>query len=213
MNPISAMAEQFLKGSMNEAQWAKCSQILMRQYEEAMITWAIVKMGKDRVRLFELAWEDFLANLLLNHDLLEALESGTLWTRLEKAHFTIPKTVKRRTKYPEAFEKVNPDQFLEQYENVLSIVAPIKRKRYRNDAALRLALKSHLVGFPEGQLKKYYKLNASDLALEYVAWKFKIQLGRESVKKLVGLARDPRKILQKVAKDVENRLNDAMSIS
>jgi len=210
MNPISQLTDAIIKKGLNEAQRTKFSEIIESKFELAIFTWAIAKMGKDRDKYIKLAWEDFLTNLALS-GLFEVWDSGKFFPFVEEIPIIIPRNLNKKEIIP--FAEHDPSQVQSEYNRILAELSKIKKKKWNNSAALLMSLKDKLPGLPEARLKKCVERKASDIALDYIAWKYKLSVGTESVKKRLALAKNPKKVFENMKKDLFKRAEVSLSIA
>jgi hypothetical protein len=81
------------------------------------------------------------------------------------------------------------------YKAVLPRIQAIKKKRWRNDAARRLAFHEALPGVPTDRLATYATRKASAIALDYIAWEYKLRVKGDALKR--HLAVTPEAMIQR----------------
>lgn len=70
----------------------------------------------------------------------------------------------------------------EAYRDVLEELQKIQSKKRRSRGNYLLALRETLPGITDRQIEKFSTLKPSDIAAEYVCWKFKLPAGPEALK-------------------------------
>jgi hypothetical protein len=102
-----------------------------------------------------------------------------------------------------------PSDLAREYNAVLARIQKVKAKRWREAVAFGESLSAALPGMPlsRSDAEAYLTTRPSDIALDYLLWKhFRTQghsLGRDSVKKMILLARTPGRLLTAARRDLK----------
>src|SRR6187455_2984489 len=113
MNPISKMAEGVLRIWLTGEDWERYSQIIWTKYPLALQTWAVVRLGKEREKFFELAYDLFLMNLAMS-GLLNTRNPDEVLALVNAVPFLIPPSTKSKLRVPLSGQ--NPDMMLRDYQ-------------------------------------------------------------------------------------------------
>jgi hypothetical protein len=240
MNPIAMMADGILKNCLKAEQWEQYSQIMWAKYDLALKTWAFLKLGKEREKYYELAYELFLTNLAVS-GILNARTSDELLALVNHVQFLIPPSVKTKLHFPLA--DYDPHLMHGDYEIAMLRISEAKRKakrerlprfpiergarigtrrrlliesiRTKNRTNYAMAIAEMLPGYPIPRIKKAVTddWKPSMIAMDYVAWKYKFPLGIESLKKQLAQMKYPGKVAQKIKLDVNRALKASLSIA
>jgi hypothetical protein len=100
---------------------------------------------------------------------------------------------------------LHPQEMLATYRTVLAVASMIKRRRWRNPTAATLTLTEQLPGISRQRAAKYSSMKASNIALDYTAWKYGLRVTGEAVKRYLRPARNPRKLVDAALIDIEHR--------
>jgi hypothetical protein len=146
---------------------------LQEEFMNGLAVWAIGKMGDHVAKYVDEGCENFLSlyrvALMVGYSPLKALE---------EAWFLFPL---RRNK-----QQVHPARWFDAwvlYSDIRGPLEDIKNKRWRNHSSLKMALKEKLPGITTSQAEKWAPLKASDIALKYVCYKFRLPVDIEAVQK------------------------------
>ncbi len=176
--------------------------VLAEKWRRAAAEWAQKKMGHR--------FEEYLGAALWYFFLLLTLRltkhpSADPRIVLEHTSYVIPQTLPKKGGFlpprtsGEGF--LTLDVLKKQYELIYERVLKVKNEtKYK--AQFGLALKEALPGIPISDT--YGTTRASDIALDYLAWKYyKQRIDRASVKKLLVLARHPDRLSRVLEKELE----------
>jgi len=167
---------------------------LMPKIFFALIKWAFLMMRPHyKSYLSQGVWDLFALAVQYQN----AKRTGFV-EAIRQTPFSFPSKLTKKQKVINSF-------FDEKYKPILKRVSKIKRKRWRNDAAQKLALANALPGIPPKRVQKYPTMKASDIALDYIKWKYKYPSGLDALKKIILLQRDPLKLGETFIKDYHSR--------
>lgn len=155
---------------------------LREKIVSGMFDWAVRRMGKDLGRYLEEGRQNFLDkfNLILYDPYRgEPRQAKHFREAFERADFLIPLKFSRRI-VPHALW---PTLWAE-YNKALQKAQEIKRKNWKNSAALKMRFKDPGVfpGINDNTAEKFCIMKPSDIAASYVQWKFKLLVGVEALK-------------------------------
>jgi len=239
MNPISKMAEGVLRIWLTGEDWERYSQIIWTKYPLALQTWAVVRLGKEREKFFELAYDLFLMNLAMS-GLLNTRNPDEVLALVNAVPFLIPPSTKSKLRVPLSGQ--NPDMMLRDYQFAMLKISEAKRKAKRepltrfpvqrgprigtsrwlikkriqdkNRTNYKMAIAERSPGYPTSRINsamvKGWK--PSLIALDYVAWKYKWPLSVESLKKQLAQMKPPEKVSQRLRADLNKALKESLSI-
>ena len=147
---------------------------LRQKIVDGLVRWAINMMGKDSEAYLEQARANFADMLKLG------VVDGNLSFReaLSEAVFIVPQSLQR--------ESVHHSRWAYLYEQYISIrhaVENVTEKTKRASSVHKFALREILPGISDQRIQKFAEMKASDIALDYTIWKFKLAIGRESLQK------------------------------
>lgn len=155
-----------------------------------LIEWAFKRMAPH--------YKDYLHQGFMDYfTLSELYQHGTgssFFAGLRATPFMFPLRVRRQPKY--TFNRFN-----EIYQPLLKQVREIKRKRWRNNANYRYAIKDTLPGVTTERISKYVTMKASEIVLDYMQWKYRLPFGRDALKKHILSQKDPMKLAEKFLAD------------
>lgn len=152
---------------------------LMEKIISGMFDWAVRRMGKDLEKYLEEGRRNFLDkfNLILYDPYREEpRQAKHSLEAFERADFFVPMKFGRRMVSHERW----PALWAE-YNKALQQAEEIKRKQWRNSAALKMRLKEVFPGINDKIVQGFNTMKPSDIAASYVRWKFKLPVGVEAL--------------------------------
>jgi hypothetical protein len=165
------------------------------EFMNGLAFWAIGKMGQNVTKYVDNGCENFLA--LFRMALMLA---ASPMAALDSAWFLFPLLSPKRP--------VHPAKWIEArnlYTDILGPIEVIKKKKWRNPAALFLTLKGKLPGITDSDAKKWAGLKASDIALKYVCKTFKLPVDIEALQKYFRHFDSPHEHLTFVSRDIRKQ--------
>ena len=146
-----------------------------------LVDWAVRRMGDDL--------DKYLAEGVLNYLALFWLASvdpyrDRPWGQGERfaeglrtAKFLLPLKPARGAVHPQEWLRL-----WETYRSLLRTIRNIQSTKRRSRGNYLLALRENLPGISGKQIEKFSLMKPSDIAAEYVAWKFNLPAGAEALK-------------------------------
>jgi hypothetical protein len=132
---------------------------------------------------------------------------------LRKVPFVIPRALPSggplATRWNDRTIALMPNDLAQEYDSVLARIQKVKAKRWLEAVAFGESLRAALPGMPlsRSDAEGYLTTRSSDIALDYLLWKhFRPQghsVGRDSVKKMIRLARTPGRLLTAARRDLK----------
>jgi len=171
--------------------------VLMDKFEDALMMWAIEKMGEDFEKYVGRGLELFFTGVMIKQvaDGVYTPEGKLIpkpklsfLNSVRRSPLRFPVRLSKQAGFP--FDKF--PQLKKEYENILLRTRKIKKKRWRNPIAMTLRFKEILPGIDEARLWKYPSMKASQIAYDYLLWKYKLPLRGEAMKKYLNLKRIPQ---------------------
>lgn len=196
----------FKKGTIEESEIVRINPRVL--LNESLANWARHRMGKDFKRYMDEAIKNFLFIVAVRAIWLEEKPSNIV----SNAYLPIPQRLgKRNLRSPaDPFSHMTVYRLMNCYEDILPNVRDIKKKRWRNPVAQAMCYKENLPGISTERANKYCAMKASEIAMDYAQWKYKLGISPDAVKKWLSIVRNRKasfKILAKIARQVGERAN------
>lgn len=96
---------------------------------------------------------------------------------MKLARFLVPLRFTRTAVHHRDWPKLR-----EAYRDILETLQKLHAKKRRSRGNYLLALREALPGISDGQIERFSLMKPSDIAAEYVCWKFKLPAGAEALK-------------------------------
>ena len=146
-----------------------------------LVDWAARRMGKDLENYLEEGTRNYLALFWLasvNPYRDQPWGQGDRFTEgLKHADFRIPLNFSRGAVHPQEWLRL-----WESYREGLRTAKGLQAKKKMSRGNYLLALRENLPGISDKQLEKFSLMKPSDIATEYISWKFKLPAGPEALK-------------------------------
>jgi len=166
--------------------------VLREKFVSGVFNWAVRQMKGNTKRLLEEGTRNYLDHvevLIANPLRDKPRDRDTFWEAFEKAEIFIPSRPSRR----KVHHKEWPTLWRE-YIKTVDRLQSIEKKKWRNPAARKLTFKAKLPGLTDNEIEELLSLRkASDRAIAYVKFKFKLDVDIEALQKYFRpLRKDPQ---------------------
>ncbi len=192
-----------------------------QKINEALILWAVLRMGVDFPSYIERGFDAFLIDLV-NHTIANG---GNVAKAAQESNFFIPARLgKKRNPVPFEFKQsegsIYPSilglldlyEALDQYDALIARIICIRKKRIRGRAAKIMALQDVLPkGISDKKVEEYLFMKPSDIACSVLVWQYKLPVDREALKKYLALARSPAEAYLRIANKALKRRKDEIN--
>lgn len=169
--------------------------IIWEKRKTALALWAVNKISQDQKELSE---DMFMGGVLL----LRKMTGCDYLTAIKETPYIIPDKPGKKNAFG---PKVNLFRVLNEYERTLILVKKIQKKTRRNATARKIAFKENFPGVPEARLGKYLFISASEIAMDYLAWKYKSNVSGDAIKKYLGEIRSQRRSIKRLDEALRKR--------
>jgi len=160
--------------------------------DEAIVKWTIRKMGVDYFRRYVFPVEKRFLMVALLYTIKNNCD---FLTAIRQVPYDIPNRTNKKV------FRFDSHKMLDEYQGCLSKITRIKKRDWNSIAARLVAIKHALPGITDKTIKKYDSMpKASDVALDFIKWKYKLEVTREAVKKHLITARKEKRILRDIVK-------------
>jgi len=168
------------------------------KFIKALTTWGLKKEGQKFQRLLAVGQQSFWMRVCL----YRSVTGCDIVSAIEQIPLSIPT---RLRKQDSPFAPDTSFNVLSEYEQILARAQKIQKKKWRNPASRLLTLKEKFPGVPEHKIKEYASMNPSDIALDYVVWKYNLPVSGEAVKKYLISARQKKSALEQGLDEAETK--------
>jgi hypothetical protein len=184
-NRITEQLSEYARKYRALEETAPFPEVWARQVRKAissgLVDWAVRRMGDEIEKYLEEGVRNYLALFWLgsvNPYRDRPWGQGERFTEgLRNAFFLIPLDFTRGAVHAQEWLRL-----WETYRNVLQTIKKLQTKKRKSRGAYLLALRENLPGLKTTQIEKFSTMKPSDIAAEYVAWKFKLPAGPEALK-------------------------------
>lgn len=154
----------------------RLANIMLLKLEAALVMWAIEKLGEDLEKRVNPALENFFTSVFLRMG-MEA--RSDFLSAVHKSPFYIPVQLRKEA----AVSQESLSNLKKEYETLLDLVKGIKNRTRREPSAQKMALIEKLPGTNTRMADKYQRMKPSQIALAYIAQKYRLAVSGEGLKK------------------------------
>ena len=157
--------------------------IMLDKFDAALIQWAVEKMSENLEKHVSRGLERFFTRVMINDR-----RNRTFLKCVRNSPLYFPVRLGKELFFP--FDRL--EQLKRKYDTVLPKISSLKQKKWRSEAAYICGLMEALPGTSRTKAETSQFMKPSEIVYDYIARKYKLPLGIESIKKHLALKRIPQ---------------------
>lgn len=169
--------------------------VVWEKRKMGLALWAATRVTPEQKRLADGIFYTFVF-------MLRKATGCDYLTALREAPYVIPEKAQNKNPFG---PQVNLLHILDEYEGMLGLAKEIQRRKWRNQAAKLIAFKEKFPGLPEARLQTYSCWPAAKIAGNYLAWKYKLPVSDQAVKKYLTKLRPQMRTINWLFADLDRR--------